>query len=119
VAHYYFAPNTVVQADDGVLIQTLFTQPAVETVDVRVLGRLTSSNELELYIVFMRPRFQRFAHEFRGVVDLYQARLAQSLEHPSEVNAGQRDIDFDARAFVVPSMNDRQHSHTSTVKQRV
>ncbi len=67
------------------LIQALFTQSAVEALDVSVLHRFAGPNELQFYAVLVRPCVERLTDELRAVIHLNQvgtsSALPQLLEH--------------------------------------
>jgi hypothetical protein len=73
--------------------------------------------------VRVRPRFQGAAGKLRPVVQHDRLRQAhrgtQALQHPRNVQAGQRSIDFDRDAFPRVVADDVQRAERTTVGQRV
>ena len=60
----------LVQRSKRVHVQTLITQPTVERLDVRVLGRLAGSDEIQFHAPQVAPLVERLGREFRSVIDL-------------------------------------------------
>lgn len=50
------------------LIQALFTQSAVEAINVSILQQFAGSNELQFYAVLIRPGVEHLADELRSVI---------------------------------------------------
>jgi len=48
-------------AREPMQVQTFFTEPAIETLDVSVLGRLAGTNEVELDAFVVGPSIKRAA----------------------------------------------------------
>lgn len=104
------------------LIQTLFTQSAVEALDVSVLHRFAGPNELRFYAVLVCPGVERLADELRAVIHLNQigapSSLPRLLEHTRHANTRQREVDLDVPARPVPHIDDGQHSNAAAMHQR-
>lgn len=87
----------------GSLVQTLVAQPAVETLDVRVLRRLAWFDAVPVDASLLGPALDRIADEFGPVVaadDFWRSVLpTQPLRHARHVQAAETHADLDAQAL--------------------
>ena len=63
-------------AGELVLVEALLAVPAVEALDVGVLGRLAWVDEAELYPMIIGPSVAHTSAEFRAVVDDQDIRIS-------------------------------------------
>jgi hypothetical protein len=66
----------VIERDEDVFVETFLAQPRVETLDVRVLDRLTPFDKLQMYAMIMGPLVEGLAAKFRAIISLNHDREA-------------------------------------------
>ena len=95
----------------------------VETFHVRVLNRLTRTNEAQLDAVRIRPGVERAAGKLGTVVHhdppRQSDRGAQALEHAYDARTRQGAVDLDRHAFTRVVVDDVQRAKAPAVGQRV
>ena len=94
---------------EGVHVETLVSQPAIETLDQRVLHRLAGPNEVERHVAPIRPLVERLGRELRAVVDCDRLRertpRGQGLQGLNNALSGQGHIGLHQHTLTTPLIN--------------
>jgi hypothetical protein len=113
----------LVQRTKLVHVQTLITQPTVEGLDERVLGRLAGADEVELHTPQVTPLVERLGRKFRAVIDSYRvgqfATEGDFIHRIHDALAGQREVGLQRNALPMPLVDHRQHAKLPPVCQLV
>lgn len=90
-------------ASEPMLIQAFLSVPAIETLNVGVLGRLAGVDEIQLDAVIIDSSIQRPPAQFRAVINdqdigvtRFTSRVLNHCDHPL---SRQREIQLDRRAL--------------------
>ena len=73
-APFFDLAARVVERHEDVLIKIFLSQPRIETLDVRVLDRLSRFDELQPYAVLVGPLVERPAAQLGTVIGLNHQR---------------------------------------------
>ena len=102
----------LLQRLEPVLIQTLIAKGAVEALDVRILGRAARLNEDMFDAVFLRPRHERPASEFRSVVGSDFLRVAPkqgcTVQQARDVIPANAEVCGDVHALMAEVIGHRE-----------
>ena len=72
----------IVERKEDVFIETLFSQPRIETLDIGVLNRFARRDKLQFHPMLVRPVIEDPAAEFRPVVGLNHQRQTALVAEP-------------------------------------
>src|SRR6516225_11496807 len=105
------------------LVEALFPQPRIETLDVGVLNRLAGCDKLQFHPMLVSPLIEHPTAKLRPIVSLNHQRqptlAAEPLQYPGYAFAGQRNVDFDGEALPTPFVEHRKGPKPAPVEQAV
>jgi hypothetical protein len=103
--------------------QTLFPQPSVETLDVRVLRRLARLNMHQLDLPFHAPRQKMPARQLRPVVAANCLRLSalghDRIQHARHSPAGETRVHFQSQTLSRVGIHHAQHPDRPSALHRI
>ena len=106
-----------------VFVQTFITELAVKAFDVRVLRWFSGLNQLQLYLVVIRPLVERSSSELRALVCTYRgwisAESCSPVQDAGYIVSGYRDINHQVDGLLGAVINDGQNLDASPVAQRI
>src|SRR6516225_2298007 len=105
------------------LVEALFPQPRIETLDVGVLNRLAGCDKLQFHPMLVSPLIEHPTAKLRSIVGLNHQRqpalAAEPLQYSDYAFAGQRNVDFDGEALPTPFVKHRKSPKPAPVEQAV
>ena len=112
-----------VQTAKPFLVETFGAKASVETFDLSILRWLAWLDELQLYLVLIRPQIENLAAELAAVVNANHFRhaicLFHLLQNAHHAHAVQTGIDFLRQTLASESLCQIQSAKASPIAQTV